>query len=151
MLKVGLHCFPLLYTNNAKRYLTAGQVGDTLYICQTCGSDFNAPTSLCESCFDAEGSEHRKLHAFFCVVTKRAQGLPDDREAQARVLYNVRPTSLTHTPHKRSPTSNNLFSVSNAPSRVVPNSHTRIRTSTYSSIGATSSLTKPVPKYPNAA
>ena len=151
MLKVNLHCFLLLYINDAKRYAAAGQVGDTLYICKTCGSDFDAATSLCETCFNAEDSEHRKLHTFFCVVTKRAQGLPDDREAQACELYNVRPTSLAYTPYKQSPASNNLFSVSNAPIRVVPNSRTRIRISTYSSIGVTSSPTQPVPKYPNAA
>ena len=151
MLKVDLHCIPLLNMNDAKRYAAACQVGDTLYICKTCGSDFDAATSFCESCFHAEDFEHRTVHSFFCVVTKRAQDVVDDREAQAHGLYNVRPTSLAHTPHKRSPTSKNVFSVSNAPIRVDLNSRTRIHTLTYSSIGATSFRTQPVPKYPNAA
>lgn len=137
-----------LCTNDAKRYAAACQVGDTLYICKTCGSDFDAPTSLCESCFNTEDSEHRKLHSFFRVTTKRAQGLPDDREAQACDLYHVRPTSLKY---KQGPTSDNLFSVSSAPSRVGRSSRTRTRTSTYTSIGATSSPTQPAPKYLNAA
>ena len=91
MLKVDLPCFSPLYVNFAKRYAAAMRLGESLYICKTCGSDFDAAISLCESCFDVEDPEHKKLHSFFRVVTKRAQGLPDDREAQERELYNVRP------------------------------------------------------------
>ena len=153
------HCFkcakggsalhPIVSYNDAKRYTADIQVGDTLYICKTCGTDFDATVSLCERCFNAEDPDHRKLHSFFRVVTMCAQGLPDDREVQARELYKVRSTSLTYASYKRTPTSNNLFSVSNAPTRVVLTSRTRIRTSIYSSTGATSSATKHVPKYPN--
>ena len=138
----------VLYVNDAKRYAAACQVGDTLYICKTCGSDFNAPTSLCEGCFYAEDSEHRKLHSFFRVITKHAQGLPDDREAQACELYRVRPTTF---PCIQGPFSDESFSASNAPSRLVLNFRSRIHTSTYTSIGDPSSPTQPVLKYPDAA
>ena len=51
--------------------------------------ELSAVTSLCETCFNIEDSEHKSLHSFFRVVIKRAEGLPDDREAQGRELYKV--------------------------------------------------------------
>ena len=83
--------------NHAKRLIAACQVGDVLYICKTCRTDFDAVTSLCESCYNAEDVEHKSFHSFFRVVSKRAEGLPDDREVQSRSLYNVSPVSNPHS------------------------------------------------------
>lgn len=76
----------------------ACQIGDTLYICKTCGSDFNAPTSLCETCFNAEDAEHRELHSFFSVFTRFVSGLPDDKAQQAPQLYSVRHADIDSIP-----------------------------------------------------
>ena len=83
--------------NYAKRSAIACQVGDILYICKTCGSDFDAPTSFCENCFNADEFGHGKMHSFFRVTTERAQNLPDDREVQLHDLHHVRPPSSMRT------------------------------------------------------